>query len=661
MQSAQSPSGRGVSGSASQCPGRSPRRVNHALSVKGSARLRTLSNLPEPTGKLQDPPGRRKSLRGTQVAITPCQLPKPCRGGRNRRGGVGRGEASQHGDRRSTSINDSTSDGENTKLDICHIEENVPVALKTDFEVPAGVRDKSLGVSNAKEDSPLKADSPPHDNTLADCILGSCDSTTTKQDKETICQTSESDLRCVISAPVCDDAHEQGKLCSDATPDNLSEPSALMSISTPVVQGGSEGNDSSSILGNEPDHPASDDQASHQDDAHTIRQEEVNTSHLLEESRDEKVIGVGEGTEDINHESRESLEAERHNESGDKMEKIVERLDPCERDGGGDEKEKDVSSTPALQPSDSPPLHNNPTAQSETPVEVSLVSDIATSNPTKAVTTSELINLDFLSLGKTDMQPTFNGAKPLLTGCSAAPETTMKLQAVQVQRKTPVIICSDSLKTTSWRDSHKLQSQEMPFSERERKAYTPAETLTKDCDSNPERVICQSQKETPSLSFLVAPQLNLDAPAAESEPNISEESVVSVPKIPTPLLDSSSSFSFSSESTRSSFSVDTESEAGYGEPIPALLPGSWGPEGTCLPSWSARKQQRKERKKRSRCGVCEPCLRTISCGQCSCCLNRRTGHQICKLRKCIELKRRRPSSPVILSAVQVRLKLHSMH
>ncbi|XP_074531646.1 methylcytosine dioxygenase tet3-A isoform X1 [Halichoeres trimaculatus] len=661
VQPAQSPRGRGVSGpAASESPGRSPRRVNHALSVTGSARLRSLSNLPEPTGKLQDPPGRRKSLRGAQVSFTLCQLPKPCRGGRNRRGGAGRGAASQHGDRRNqpsrTSINDSSSDGENEKLDISQVEENVPVALKTDFEVPAGIRDKGLGVSNAKEGSPLKADSPPHDNTLEDCMQGSCDSTTTQQDKKTICQTSESDLRCVISAPVCDDVHGQLKLCSDATQDNLSEPSALMSISTPVVQGGSEGNDSSSILGNELDHPASDDQASHQDDVHTVRQEEANTSHLEEKSRDEKVIAVSEGTEDMNHERGESLEAERH----EAVEELVERLDPCKEDGGENEKEKDVSisladshlNTPALQPSDPAPLHNDPTTQSESPVQVPLVSDIATSNPTKAVTTSELIDLDVLSLGKTDTQPTFNGAKPL-TGCLAAPETSLKLQAVLVQRKTPVIICNDSLKTTSWRDSHQLQSQEMPFSDRERQAYTPAETLTKDCDSNPEQVKHQSQKETPSLSFLVAPPLNLDAPAAESEPNISEESVVSVPKILTPLLDSSSSFSFSSESTRSSFSIDTESEAGYGEPIPALLPGSWGPEGTCLPSWSARKPQRKERKKRSRCGECEPCLRTVSCGRCSCCLNRRTGHQICKLRKCVELKRRRPSSSVILSAAQV--------
>lgn len=45
------------------------------------------------------------------------------------------------------------------------------------------------------------------------------------------------------------------------------------------------------------------------------------------------------------------------------------------------------------------------------------------------------------------------------------------------------------------------------------------------------------------------------------------------------------------------------------------------------------------RKKRRRCGGCEPCLRKVNCGECSNCVNRKTGHQICKFRKCIELKK----------------------
>ncbi|XP_007890237.1 CXXC-type zinc finger protein 4 [Callorhinchus milii] len=46
------------------------------------------------------------------------------------------------------------------------------------------------------------------------------------------------------------------------------------------------------------------------------------------------------------------------------------------------------------------------------------------------------------------------------------------------------------------------------------------------------------------------------------------------------------------------------------------------------------------KKKRKRCGVCAPCRRLINCGECSSCRNRKTGHQICKLRKCEELKKK---------------------
>ncbi|XP_077097707.1 methylcytosine dioxygenase TET3 isoform X2 [Siphateles boraxobius] len=48
-----------------------------------------------------------------------------------------------------------------------------------------------------------------------------------------------------------------------------------------------------------------------------------------------------------------------------------------------------------------------------------------------------------------------------------------------------------------------------------------------------------------------------------------------------------------------------------------------------------------QKKKRKRCGVCGPCMQKENCGSCSNCLNRKVGHQICKLRKCDELKRRK--------------------
>ncbi|XP_041125308.1 methylcytosine dioxygenase tet3-A isoform X2 [Polyodon spathula] len=56
--------------------------------------------------------------------------------------------------------------------------------------------------------------------------------------------------------------------------------------------------------------------------------------------------------------------------------------------------------------------------------------------------------------------------------------------------------------------------------------------------------------------------------------------------------------------------------------------------GQLTPSLTAGK------KKRRRCGTCEPCLRKVNCGECSCCRNRKTGHQICKMRKCNELKKK---------------------
>eukprot|EP00064_Thunnus_orientalis_P002467 superscaffoldBa00000182_g2474 len=47
-----------------------------------------------------------------------------------------------------------------------------------------------------------------------------------------------------------------------------------------------------------------------------------------------------------------------------------------------------------------------------------------------------------------------------------------------------------------------------------------------------------------------------------------------------------------------------------------------------------------QKKRRKKCGACTPCLRKENCGTCANCLNRKTGKQICKLRKCDELKRR---------------------
>ncbi|XP_010850481.1 PREDICTED: methylcytosine dioxygenase TET1 isoform X1 [Bison bison bison] len=58
-----------------------------------------------------------------------------------------------------------------------------------------------------------------------------------------------------------------------------------------------------------------------------------------------------------------------------------------------------------------------------------------------------------------------------------------------------------------------------------------------------------------------------------------------------------------------------------------------------------------EKKKRKRCGVCEPCQQKTNCGECTYCKNRKNSHQICKKRKCEELKKK-PSVIVSLEVVK---------
>ncbi|XP_034872337.1 methylcytosine dioxygenase TET1-like [Mirounga leonina] len=58
-----------------------------------------------------------------------------------------------------------------------------------------------------------------------------------------------------------------------------------------------------------------------------------------------------------------------------------------------------------------------------------------------------------------------------------------------------------------------------------------------------------------------------------------------------------------------------------------------------------------EKKKRKRCGVCEPCQQKTNCGECTYCKNRKNSHQICKKRKCEELKKK-PSVLVPLEVIK---------
>lgn len=47
-----------------------------------------------------------------------------------------------------------------------------------------------------------------------------------------------------------------------------------------------------------------------------------------------------------------------------------------------------------------------------------------------------------------------------------------------------------------------------------------------------------------------------------------------------------------------------------------------------------------QKKRRKKCGACTPCLLKQNCGTCANCMNRKTGKQICKLRKCEHLKKK---------------------
>ncbi|XP_004680890.1 PREDICTED: methylcytosine dioxygenase TET1 [Condylura cristata] len=55
-------------------------------------------------------------------------------------------------------------------------------------------------------------------------------------------------------------------------------------------------------------------------------------------------------------------------------------------------------------------------------------------------------------------------------------------------------------------------------------------------------------------------------------------------------------------------------------------------------------QPASEKKKRKRCGVCAPCQQKTNCGECTYCKNRKNSHQICKKRKCEELKKKPPAT-----------------
>ena len=63
------------------------------------------------------------------------------------------------------------------------------------------------------------------------------------------------------------------------------------------------------------------------------------------------------------------------------------------------------------------------------------------------------------------------------------------------------------------------------------------------------------------------------------------------------------------------------------------------------------------KKRRKKCGSCEPSLRKIDCGECNSCVNRKTSHQICKLCKCTELKKKSNYTQNESKTVDVQLSI----
>lgn len=624
---AESPGGRGHRG-AGQGPSQALGKANPALKATGSMRLRWPSNRPERCGELKDLPGRRKSLQAARGSVSTT---KSCKG-RTSRGSAKRGTPPRQVKARAppscTSINDSAPEEEDETQYGCRAEEPIPISLKTDFEVSKSIKDKGLGVTNAQEGSPLKADSPPCADSLDDCGQCGYDGAMSQPDKKTVSRGVSGDLECRTGAPECEE--RELKPCSDTDEDRPSE-----GICPPVLPGTSGGNES--LAG-----PAKKDDEFAGDGKQHVQQEDDNQLNLMVNRPEEKVIACT--SVKMDHGRKAGLEAVET--SGRTKEKEGDSF----IDSAGSQ-----ASAPGPRPPDPPDTNRRSVVQSELPVRVPPVSNTATSNTTKAPCTSESLDPELLSQGKTDMQP-LKGAGPHSFVSSAA----------SVKRNTPVIVHSGSFKPRYGSDSsrgetHRLLQPETPSYWGEGPVCTPVETQTKDAESG-RGLSKHLTKETHLMSSPPFSLVGIDV-AAEFRPSPSKDSVLVagpeldlVPKISTPSLDSSSTFSFSSESTRSSLSFEAESDVGYAEPGFSAPSGSWGLEAASLSSRDAQKPQKKERKKRSRCGTCEPCLRKINCGQCSCCLKRSTGHQICKLRKCVQLKRRQPSSAFTLPAAQVSLR-----
>ncbi|RXN24827.1 methylcytosine dioxygenase TET1-like isoform X1 [Labeo rohita] len=186
--------------------------------------------------------------------------------------------------------------------------------------------------------------------------------------------------------------------------------------------------------------------------------------------------------------------------------------------------------------------------------------------------------------------------------------------------------------------------------------------------------VCQSSIESPALEIIAnAPQkeenefestadVNTKDETDDAEMSMKKEGALSLLSLSMTIYNSTlcemgrgpqatALLSSSTESTQSSFDSDSESVLEHG------ASGSPPLQVEDIQLRLLQVQERREKKKQIHCGVCTPCLRKINCGECRSCLNRKTGHQICKLRKCIELRKK----PLMICAGEVESEANSVN
>ncbi|XP_062319303.1 methylcytosine dioxygenase TET3 isoform X1 [Osmerus eperlanus] len=651
---ARSPRGRGVSG-----PSRgSASSVNYALGVTGSVRLRRQCNTPDHLGVFEDPLGRRKSPRGTGISFVTHYPPKPNRGCRTTRGRAGREAGAQRAKTRQEPGDDHRVDA--GKVD--PKEELISLSAGN-----PGTLSSKLSSLHPADQERTEVNAPVNINTLQVSVTHNGD--TASDERLVANHVSQAEVENSSDGFELKDPESELEVVCQNPRNNSSELSDKPSVDHEKISNDQGAND----------HNLGDD---HSDSASDVKQESVvlpGDGCLFNLGHDPR-----EMKEQVNHEEElgeEKVEEERlkSERRGERVIKSIGKKSGQQEDEGREEKQEKAEKSEAEEKQGEREMVTNPknsyssTSMSEPPdqslsrnvrmIEFSVkalpVFDPATSNPTKALPTAE--SHDHNKSIQPHQGATFCDAVSL-SAFHEDSQTSLKLVLHGIPNASSTIESTQPLCLNPDNPAQpQNQNDESPFPQENGQPLRPVEEETKDNRASPQTSNPsnpKNQKESFSSSGLYP---NTQVFSAASEPNTDIYTTVlvtdqgTVPKILTFPVESRLSFSCSSESTQSSLSFDTESEPGFGDPGPP----SWGAGGQeeALPlHWPARKPQRKERKKRSRCGTCEPCLRKMNCGQCSCCLNRVTGHQICKLRKCMELRKRRTSSLLSPSSTQVSCK-----